>query len=272
MLRRNNQTYWRLAHLLWITGAVNPPPPLDRSSALFLDVDGTLLDIAPRPELVRVPADLPYLLEALARRHEGALALISGRTLADLDRLFRPWRGAAAGMHGAERRRADGSGVEAGESTADRSAAAALARLRPQLGAVARHWPGAWIEDKGRTLALHYRAIPAREAEIRDAVARLAEGESEVLRLIAGKMIVELQPRHRNKGAVISAFLAEPPFRGRCAVFVGDDTTDEDGFAEINRRCGLSIRVGPEPAATAAAYGLLSPAEVLSWLETAERA
>ena len=269
MLRRKNQTRCCLARLLWITGAVNPPPPLDRSSALFLDIDGTLLDIAPRPELVRVPAGLPRLLEALARQHEGALALISGRTLAELDRLFRPWQGAAAGMHGAERRRADGSRAGAGESTADRTAVAALSRLRPQLRTLTQRWPGAWIEDKGRTLALHYRAIPEREAEIRDAAARLMAGESEVLRLIAGKMIVELQPRHRNKGAVISAFLAEPPFRGRHAVFVGDDPTDQDGFAEVNRRGGLSIRVGPETAPTAAAYCLVSPDDVLTWLGAA---
>jgi trehalose 6-phosphate phosphatase len=245
---------------------VSRPPPLDRSSALFLDVDGTLLDIAPRPELVRVPADLPELLERLAEQREGALALISGRRLADLDRLFRPWRGAAAGMHGAERRRGDGSPVEANESSADRAAAAALDRLRPMLEAVARRWPGAWLEDKGRTLALHYRAIPGKEAEIRKSVAELAGRETEALRLIAGKMVLELQPRHRDKGAVIADFLAKPPFRSRRPIFVGDDTTDEDGFAEVNRRGGLSIRVGPENTATAAAYTLPSPTEVLRWL------
>lgn len=248
------------------------PPPLDRSSALFLDVDGTLLDLSPRPELVRVPAGVPQLLERLAQQRNGALALVSGRSLADLDRLFRPWRGAAAGMHGAEQRRADGSRVEAGETAADRAAAAALARLRPKLGALAQRWPGAWIEDKGRTLALHYRAIPEKEREIRDAVPRLVERESEALRLIAGKMVVELQPRHHSKGAVIAAFLAEPPFRDRRAIFVGDDTTDEDGFAEVNRGGGLSIRVGSETAGTAAGYVLRSPAEVLSWLGSAGRA
>jgi len=251
---------------------VTRPPPLDRSSALFLDIDGTLLDLAPRPELVHVPAGLPELLERLAQQRNGALALISGRTLGDLDRLLRPWRGAAAGMHGAERRRANGSRVEAGESASDRAAAAALARIHPKLGALAQRWPGAWIEDKGRTLALHYRAIPEKEREIRDAVARLAERESEALRLILVKMVIELQPRHHSKGAVIAAFLGEPPFHGRRAIFVGDDTTDEDGFAEVNRRGGLSIRVGPETAATAAAYRLLSPAEVLSWLESAGKA
>src|SRR5947209_7221291 len=117
------------------------PRPLDRDSALFLDVDGTLLEIAPRPELVRVPPALPGLLGRLEGQRDGALALISGRPLADLDRLFQPWRGAAAGLHGAERRRADGSLVESSDSPADRDAAAALDRLRPALTECERRWP-----------------------------------------------------------------------------------------------------------------------------------
>jgi trehalose 6-phosphate phosphatase len=155
-----------------------------------------------------------------------------------------------------------------GVSRADRAAAAALDRLRPTLAECERRWPGAWLEDKDRTLALHYRAIPEKEAEIRAAVERLAAKESGPLRLIAGKMVFELQPRHRHKGAVIAAFLAEPPFRGRRAVFIGDDTTDEDGFAEVNRRGGISIRVGA-PARTAAVYDLASVADVLDWLDAA---
>ena len=246
------------------------PPPLDPHSALFLDVDGTLLEIAPRPELVHVPSGLPDLLKELTRQRIGALALISGRPIAELDRLFRPWRGAAAGLHGAERRRADGSLVVSGESTADRAAATALASVRPALAECERRWPGVWIEDKGRTVALHCRAIPEKEAEIRDAMERLAQDESGPLRLIAGKMVFELQPGHRHKGAVIAAFLAEPPFRGRRAVFIGDDTTDEDGFAEVNRRGGISIRVGA-PARTAAVYDLASVADALDWLDAAAK-
>ena len=242
------------------------PPPLDRDSALFIDVDGTLLEIAPRPELVRVPPRLPELLGRLTRERNGALAVISGRTLADLDRLFRPWQGAAAGVHGAERRRPDGSRIETGESAADRAAAAALDRLRPELAECAERWPGAWLEDKGSTLAVHYRAIPQSEMEICEAMRHLADPESDRLRLIAGKMVLELQPRHHSKGAVIAAFLAEPPFRGRRPVFLGDDTTDEDGFAEVKRRGGISIRIGAPNAATAAAYTLASVAEALNWL------
>src|ERR1044071_8824408 len=220
------------------------PPPLNPHSALFLDVDGTLLEIAPRPELVHVPSGLPDLLKELTRQRNGALALISGRPIAELDRLFRPWRGAAA--------------------------ATALASVGPALAECERRWPGVWIEDKGRTVALHYRAIPEKEAEIRDAMERLAQDESGPLRLIAGKMVFELQPGHRHKGAVIAAFLAEPPFRGPRAVFIGDDTTDEDGFAEVNRRGGISIRVGA-PAPTAAVYDLASVADALDWLDAAAK-
>lgn len=241
------------------------PPPLDPHWALFLDLDGTLLEIAPRPDLVRVPPGLPGLLRRLAEQRDGALALISGRSLAELDRLLRPWRGAAAGLHGAERRRADGTPVESGEDAADRAAAAAIDRLRPAMTALAGGWPGALLEDKGRTLALHYRAIPEKEREIGGAVTRLSESEAAALRLIAGKMVFELQPRHRNKGAVIAAFMAEAPFHGRRPVFLGDDTTDEDGFAEVHPRDGLSIRIGGA-AETVARYDLASVAEALRWL------
>jgi trehalose 6-phosphate phosphatase len=242
------------------------PPGLDREAALLLDVDGTLLEIAPRPELVEIPAELPDLLRRLASQRDGALALISGRPIADLDRLFRPWHGAAAGLHGIERRRPDGSPGETGHSEADRAAAAALDRLRPQLQVLAEGWPGVWLEDKGRTLALHYRAAPEAAAAIRDAAEGLLREVDDALRLIAGKMVVEFQPRHHSKGGAIAAFMAEPPFRGRVPVFLGDDTTDEAGFAEVNRRGGLSIRIGAPSSDTAAAYALASVRAALDWL------
>src|SRR5439155_15844848 len=125
---------------------------------LLIDVDGTLLEIAPRPELVEVSPGLPDLLRRLASERDGALALISGRRIADLDRLFRPWHGAAAGLHGIERRRPDGSWSETGSSEADRAAAAALDRRRPQLQALGRHRPGGRGADKRRRLALRCRA------------------------------------------------------------------------------------------------------------------
>ena len=242
------------------------PPPLDPSSALFLDVDGTLLEIAPRPELVRVPPGLPSLLARLADRRGGALAVISGRRIDDIDRCLRPWRGAAAGVHGGERRDAEGRLIASGDTTADREAAAALDRLRPPLREMERRHPGILLEDKGKTLAVHYRQAPDTEGEVRAAVERLLRGEAERLRLIAGKMVFELQPAHHGKDRAVAAFMAEAPFRGRIPVFIGDDTTDEYGFAEVNRRGGVSIRVGERGAATAAAYRLPSVSAVLDWL------
>jgi trehalose 6-phosphate phosphatase len=245
-----------------LTFAESRAPRLDPQSALFLDVDGTLLEIAPRPELVQVPDGLPSLIIRLSAERQGALALISGRPLAQLDRLFKPWQGAAAGLHGIERRRADGIL----DCAADRNSAAALDRLRLKLAALAADGTGLTLEDKGATLALHYRAAPQRAPEIRAIVEALYRETASVLRLIAGKMVFEFQPRSADKGRAIAAFLAEPPFLGRRPVFVGDDTTDEDGFAEIRRRGGIGVRVGFFDGATAANYRLPTVESVLAWL------
>jgi trehalose 6-phosphate phosphatase len=242
------------------------PSALDRHSALLLDVDGTLLEIAPHPDRVEVPPGLPHLLERLADERDGALALISGRPIADLDRLFHPWHGAAAGLHGIERRRPDGNRVDSIAGPADQAAAAALDRLRPKLQALVQQQPGTWLEDKGRTLALHYRAVPEAGATILDRAERLLREQGDGLRLIPGKMVVEFQPRHHNKGGAIAAFMAEPPFRGRVPVFLGDDTTDEEGFAAVNRRGGLSIRVGAPFATSAATCSLPSVTAAHDWL------
>ncbi len=237
------------------------PPPIGSQTAVFLDVDGTLLEIAPRPELVRVPVGLPALITRLAEQRQGALALISGRPLAQLDLLFRPWRGAAAGLHGSERRRADG----VLDCILDSAGAAALDLIRPRLEALTGGASGLILEDKGATLALHYRAAPEREMEIRSHAAALQREAGTALRVITGKMVVEFQPLGVNKGLAIAAFLEEQPFLGRTPVFVGDDTTDEDGFAEIRRRGGIAVRVGC-PRETAANYRLSSVEAVLDWL------
>src|SRR6516165_12491889 len=246
---------------LTIAESLERPPILDARSALFLDVDGTLLEIAANPELVRVPRRLPALIACRAGERDGALALISGRPLAQLDQLFRPWHGAAAGLHGIERRRADGSS----DQILDPAGEAALDRIRPKLAAVAGDGTGLLFEDKGGTIALHYRAIPEREAEIRAYAETLLTETEPALRLIAGKMVVEFQPSSVNKGLAVAAFLAEPPFFGRRPVFVGDDTTDEDGFAEVRRRAGIAVRVG-SPSGTAETDRLRTVGAVLDWL------
>jgi trehalose 6-phosphate phosphatase len=228
--------------------------------ALFLDVDGTLLDIAETPVSVVVPVEVIALLERLQGVLDGAVALVSGRSLAMLDRLFQPLRLPAAGQHGLERRGAAG-GVARGPAPAG-----ILDRVRLRLAGLERELPGVLIEDKGETFAVHYRLAPDTEhavaSRVEDAVRDLGGGDLET---IAGKMVVEVRPRGVGKDRVVDAFMAESPFRGRTPVFVGDDRTDEDGFAAVNRLGGYSIRVGGE-GASAARHRLESAAEVRAWL------
>ena len=244
---------------------VNLPPlpqPGDRWG-LFLDIDGTLVAIAETPEAARVEPPLRLLLERLARANGDALALISGRSLASIDALFAPLRLPAAGLHGWERRRGDGTLAPTGEPTA------ILAPLRPVLLAFAAARPGLRVEDKGGSLALHYRRAPHYAAAVCQRAREIAAAEPQ-LRLIEGRKVVEFVPRGSDKGAAIADFLAEPPFAGRMPVYAGDDTTDEDGFAAVNRLGGLSLKVAnPEGRGghgTQARYRLPSISALQAWL------
>jgi trehalose 6-phosphate phosphatase len=244
------------------------PQPGDRW-ALFLDVDGTLVAIAETPETVRVEPALRLLLERLAGANDGALALVSGRSLASIDALFAPLRLPAAGLHGWERRRGDGTLAPAAEPTA------ILAPLRPLLLAFAAARPGLRVEDKGGSLALHYRLAPHYAAAVCERAREIAAAEPR-LRLIEGRKVVELVPRGSDKGAAIADFLAEPPFVGRMPVYAGDDTTDEDGFVAVNRWGGLSIKVANPEArgrhGTQARHRLPSISALHAWLSAlAER-
>jgi trehalose 6-phosphate phosphatase len=241
-------------------------PPLPQAGdrwAIFLDVDGTLLAIAETPEAVCVEPALRLLLERLAGANDGALALVSGRSLASIDALFAPLRLPAAGLHGWERRRGDGTLAPVAEPTA------ILAPLRPVLLAFAAVRPGLRVEDKGGSLALHYRLAPHYAATVCQRARELAAAEPQ-LRLIEGRKVVELVPRGSDKGAAIADFMAEPPFAGRMPVYAGDDTTDEDGFAAVNRLGGLSIKVAnPETRGargTQARHRLPSIATLHTWL------
>lgn len=225
-------------------------PPLPEAAerwAIFLDVDGTLIPIAATPEAAQPAPSLLPLLEALRQGCAEALALVSGRSLASIDRLFAPLRLPAAGLHGWERRRADGSLAPSQEPHG------LLRRLHPRLEAYVAARPGLLLEDKGGSFALHYRQAPERGPALLRFARRLALAEPE-LHLLAGRKVVELQPRGADKGKAIEAFLAEAPFAGRRPVFAGDDTTDEHGFAAVNARGGVSIRVtDPETQAQASA-------------------
>lgn len=214
--------------------------------ALFLDVDGTLLHLADTPDAVTIERASIDLLARLHRACGGALALITGRRIADVDRLFAPLRLPVAGQHGFERRDA------AGRVRSHAHALPQIAVARARLQAFAARLPGVLIEDKGLTVAAHYRLAP-RAGEALDALAERLAGESAgLLSLQRGKMLVELRPAGRHKGTAIGEFLDEPPFQGRAPVFIGDDLTDEHGFRVVNARGGLSIKVGEGPSVAAA--------------------
>lgn len=228
--------------------------------ALFLDVDGSLLDIALRHDAVHVDPDLCDTLGRLCTALDGALALISGRSITDLDRLFRPLALPAAGQHGLERRDADGHCWPPPERPEGFIAAdAALAVF------VATH-PGTRLERKSHALALHFRQAPAFADTARAVALTAAALTRPPLAIIAGKMVVELRVPGADKGAAIRAFLGTPPFRGRRPVFVGDDITDEDGFAAVNALGGESILVGDRP--TQACWRIASAGALRHWLGT----
>ncbi len=226
--------------------------------ALFLDVDGTLLEIAPTPDAVRVPTRLKALLTGLSEAAGGALALVSGRPIAQLDEWFAPLRVASAGLHGLERR--DSSG------TIHRLPfdARALQRARTFLAALAELHPGLLLEDKQMTLALHYRLAPELESAARDAVVHACELAGDGFCVLEGKKVLELKPDGYSKSLAIAAFLAEPPFAGRTPLFVGDDRTDEAGFTYVEGLGGIGVHVGN--AATRARWRLPDVAAVHEWL------
>jgi len=242
--------------------AEEPGPPFPASLekwALFLDVDGTLLEIAPSPDAVVVPPRLPGLLTSLSRALDGALALITGREIAVIDRLFDPLRLPVAGIHGAELRFPDGTHRAA-------SPHPDLPHITAALTAFAREHPGLLVEPKGRAVAIHYRLNPdlgeAVEACVRAAVEKAESG----LEVQPGKMVVEVRPGRADKGMAVAAFLEEPPYLGRLPIVIGDDWTDEAAFRLANERGGRSIRVGRDARLTEARESLADPAAVLGWL------
>jgi trehalose 6-phosphate phosphatase len=237
------------------------PPPLHEGCAVFLDIDGTLLEIAPSPELVKVAPTLLTLLPALRRRLGGAVALITGRGISDVDRLFAGIRMPIAGQHGSERRDALGTlHLHAKEG-------ATLERLRSLFTEFARRHEGLMLEDKGATLALHYRRAPHLAAHVHRTMRETVESTgTKAYRLQPGKCLLELRLEGRDKGAAIADFMAEKPFRGRCPVFIGDDLGDEHGFKAVERLGGWTIKVGG--GRSLARYRLADVKAVLGWLAT----
>lgn len=227
--------------------------------ALFLDVDGTLLDIAVTPTTVRVPRGLTRALTNVGNSLDGALALISGRMIEDLDELFCPLRLPTAGLHGAEIRR------RAGGQTEHLDCAPIAPALREAINGLVASHRGVEIEDKGHTLALHYRSRPAAGPLLTHALARLIEHHGPGLCLLSGRMVLELRDMRHSKASAVSAFMAVQPFAGRRPIFLGDDRTDEDGFTAVERSGGLALPVGRHNEGREPAFA--NPAEVRDWLD-----
>ena len=205
------------------------------SCALFLDFDGTLVDIAPQPEEVVVPSSLVATLSALQEYLGGALAVISGRPISQIDSFLAPLRLPAAGVHGTERRGPDGEITLLSTHP--------LQQVEDAAQALALQYPALRVENKRGSIALHYRQAPELEALCLDAMQSAVE-QSPGLTLLHGKMVVEAKPGGASKGHAIEAFLREAPFAGRTPLFVGDDITDEVGFATVQNLGGLGIKVG----------------------------
>lgn len=237
------------------------PPAPDPEWAYFLDFDGTLVDLAPSPGEVALARTTVELLRALHQRCGGAAAVVSGRALADLDALIGLPDLPAVGQHGLERREPD----TASPPPADSAPALEAARVRLRRF-VARH-PALVLEDKGRSIALHYRAAPKLAGVVHRVVNALRQELGDGLTVQRGKRIVELRPAGFDKGCAVAALLEEPPFRGRRPVFIGDDLTDEPAFELVNAIDGISIKVGR--GASVARWRLNDPAAVTAWLARA---
>jgi trehalose 6-phosphate phosphatase len=208
---------------------------------------------------VRVDGRLLALLERVREASRGAVALISGRSVADVDGLFSPLVLPIAGQHGIERRDAGGAiSRHAPPRASLAGAATATARL------AAGH-AGLVFEDKGLSLALHYRQAPTLRALVEREMRSVAADLGGAFELQSGKYVMEIKPSGRDKGMAIAEFNREPPFAGRCPVFIGDDLTDEPGFEYVNRAGGHSVKVGP--GITQARWRLADAAAVSRWLE-----
>lgn len=241
---------------------VTPPSARDLDGqhiAVFLDIDGTLLEHRPHPEDVHVDDRLRGLIGAVARSLDGAVAFVTGRNVAMVDRLFAPLHLPTAGLYGLEHRLTPDGTVERADEPED------LTSVADQLQHRFRSTEGIYFERKGAVLAVHTRAAPAAFPQIKaaaeEALSRLPEG----YRIVAGHAGLEFMPLEALKSAAIERFMDTRPFSGRIPVFLGDDVSDEAGFEYVNARSGISIRVRPQ-AATEAKFALPDVASVHEWL------
>lgn len=227
----------------------------DRKHALFLDFDGTLADIAPRPDDVHLDNTIPPTLTRLQQKLGGALALITGRPMDDIDDLLAPLRLPAAYEHGAVLRMADGEVL--------RAVAPDLGNIRAVARQLVRQYPALMLEEKSASLALHFRQAPELETVCLKVLTSVMS-EHPDLKLLQGKAVMEIKSASVHKGMAIATFMRQNPFRGRIPVFAGDDVTDEAGFLTVQQMGGLGIKVGEGP--TVATVRLPDPPAFRQWL------
>jgi trehalose 6-phosphate phosphatase len=210
-------------------------PTLDTNDALFLDIDGTLIDLAPTPDAVIVPPGLPATLRQLGARLSGALAILSGRKLSDIDHLLEPGLACAA-EHGMMIRTPDGV------VTSQVQRPAGYAHWLKVFNRYAKEMPGLLVEEKEFSLVLHYRRAPEHEEELRNLVHQLL-ADSDDATLLPAHCAFELKPRGGNKGDALAGFMSMAPFAGRRPIFIGDDVTDEPAIAKANELGGAGLHV-----------------------------
>jgi trehalose 6-phosphate phosphatase len=232
-------------------------PPASLDWCLFLDVDGTLLEATDTPAHTVSDPEIKTLLRDVSERLGGAVALISGRRIETLDELFAPLRLPAAGLHGVERRNAGG------EMQGARFLDSQLDGARVAIRSLVAAHPGTLFEDKERILAVHFRMAPQHAEAIRRAMVAIARPLGSNYHIQGGDMLLEIKPRGFTKATAIKAFMKEPPFSGRLPVFLGDDLTDQDGFAIVESYGGISIAVGDRVRGQ---FRLSDVASVRSWL------
>jgi trehalose 6-phosphate phosphatase len=234
-------------------------PAIRSDWALFLDIDGTLLDFAETPDQVTVPPGLLDILRALYARLGGAVALVSGRPIETLDRLFEPLRLPAAGQHGAELRAAATGEIVRTPPPSH------LADVSAQLRRFAATHPGVLVEDKNASVAVHYRRAPQFRDELEAFTRAAIATNNEHMELLEAVMAFDVKLRSVDKGRAVAWFMHRPPFAGRVPVFIGDDHTDEYGFAEVAERAGYAIQVGTSrPRVTP--WHFAAPADLRQWL------
>jgi len=238
-----------------------PPMTLLRGASLFLDFDGTLVDFADDPMAVSVSNELLGLLSRLHEELDGRVAILTGRSLGDLDQLLQGLTLDAVGGHGAEWRSGSASEVQ--------SSGAAWTQVADEIDCLQQQWPGVLAERKAHGLALHFRQVPEARADCHALARRLAERMD--LTVQEGKMVVEVRPASADKGTALAELMRRPPYRLGSPLFIGDDLTDEAGFAAARTQGGAGLLVGP-PRATAATYRLGEVSDVLAWLNQAGRA